>query len=117
MSRYKEKQMKRLWLAVAIPVIFGAPALFAAGDAAAGKDAYMKKCASCHGQAGEGKEAIAAMMKIKFAHLGSKEVQAKSDADLKKIPLEGAGKMKPVKDMDAKTAEDIVAFMRTLKQK
>lgn len=91
--------------------------LFAAGDAAAGKQVYMKRCASCHGQTGEGNDAIAKMMKIQFTHLASKETQAKSDAELKKIPLEGAGKMKPVKDLSEKMAEDIVAFLRTLAKK
>ena len=110
--------MKKSLFAVLVILIFlGGLPVFAAGNAAAGKDPYMKKCASCHGQEGEGKDAIAAMMKIKFVHLGSKEVQAKSDADLKKIPLEGTGKMKPVKDIDDKTAEDIVAFVRTLAKK
>ena len=103
---------------IMIPVmLLGALPLFAAGDAAAGKDAYLKKCASCHGQAGEGKEAIAQMLKIKFVHLGSKEVQDKSDADLKKIPLEGTGKMKPVKDLNDQMTGDIVAYLRTLARK
>ena len=91
--------------------------MFAAVDAAAGKTEYAKKCASCHGQAGEGKDAIAKSLKVQLKHLGSKEVQAKNDADLKKISIEGAGKMKPVKDLDEKTADNIVAYLRTLKQK
>jgi mono/diheme cytochrome c family protein len=95
---------------------YGAP-LLAAGDAAAGKAAYLKKCASCHGQAGEGKEAIAKTLKVELKHLGSKEVQSKSDADLKKTALQGAGKMKPVKDLDDKSADDIVAYLRTLAKK
>ena len=90
--------------------------LWAAGDAAAGKAVYAKKCASCHGQAGEGKEAIAKTMKVTLKHLGSKDVQAMSDADLKKISVQGMGKMKPVKDLDEKSADDIVAYLRTLKQ-
>ena len=49
--------------------------------------------------------------------LASKEVQAKSDTDLKKTILEGTGKMKPVKDVDAKNADDIVAYLRTLAKK
>jgi mono/diheme cytochrome c family protein len=103
---------------IMIPLaLFLAVPLFATGNAAAGKDAYMKKCASCHGQAGEGKDAIAKMLKVTLAHLGSKEVQAKSDADLKKIQLEGMGKMKPVKDVNAQMADDILAFMRTLPKK
>jgi len=105
-----------LTLTIAIVVAFAAVSLSAA-DVAAGKDLYMKKCASCHGQAGEGKDAIAKTLQVQFKHLGSKEVQARTDADLKKIILEGFEKtMKPVKDVDAKQADDIVAFVRTLKK-
>src|SRR5512138_1667128 len=110
--------MKQTVLAMMISgMLLVAVQLFAAGDPAAGKDAYLKKCATCHGQAGEGKDAMAQMLKIKFVPLGSKEVQAKTDADLKKIPLEGIGKMKPVKDLNGQTAEDIVAYLRTLAKK
>lgn len=110
--------MKKSVLAMMIfGMLLGAVPLLAAGDAAAGKDAYLKKCSTCHGQAGEGKDNIAQMLKIKFVPLGSKEVQAKTDADLKKIPLEGVGKMKPVKDLNDQTAEDIVAYLRTLAKK
>jgi mono/diheme cytochrome c family protein len=91
--------------------------LSGAADVAAGKEAFLKKCASCHGPAGEGKDAVAKMLKVTLAHLGSKEVQARSDADLKKIPLEGTGKMKAVKDVDPQMADDIVAFIRTLARK
>ena len=49
--------------------------------------------------------------------LGSKEIQTRSDADLKKIILEGGGKMKGVKDIDAKNADDLVAYLRTLAKK
>ena len=88
-----------------------------AADTAAGKDLYAKKCASCHGAAGEGKEAIAKMFQVEMKPLSGKDVQAKSDADLKKIMLEGTGKMKPVKDLDAKSADDVVAYLRTLAKK
>ena len=108
---------KSVFAMIVILVIVGGRPLFAAGDAAAGKDAYLKKCASCHGQSGEGKDTIAQMLKIKFIHLGSKEVQAKSDADLKKIPLEGTGKMKPVKDLTDQMTDDIIAYLRTLAKK
>jgi cytochrome c len=108
---------KRSLLILVIPVVlFLAMPSFAA-DAAVGKDAYMKKCATCHGQAGEGKDAMAKMLKITLAHLGSKEVQARSDAELQKIPLEGKGKMKPVKDLTPEMAADIIAFLRTLATK
>jgi mono/diheme cytochrome c family protein len=108
---------KSIFVVIVIALFLAGLPLFAAGDAAAGKDAYMKKCASCHGPDGLGKDQIAQMMKIKFTPLGAKEVQAKSDADLKKISIEGGGKMKAVKDVDDKMAEDIVAFLRTFAKK
>jgi len=88
-----------------------------AADVAAGKDLYGKKCASCHGAGGEGKDAIAKMFNVQMKPLTSKDVLSKSDADLKKAMLEGSGKMKPVKDLDAKGADDIVAYVRSLAKK
>jgi len=55
-------------------------------------------------------------LKVELKPLSSKDVQAKTDADLRKVVLEGSGKMKGVKDVDAKGAEDVVAFVRTLKK-
>jgi mono/diheme cytochrome c family protein len=112
-----ETMKKSIFAVILVLTILARLPVFAAGDAAAGKDAYMKKCASCHGSDGLGKDQIAQMMKIKFTPLGAKEVQAKSDADLKKIAIEGGGKMKAVKDVDDKMAEDIVAFLRTFAKK
>ncbi len=109
--------MKLRLFILTVTVTLMSSSLLIGADAAAGKDVFAKKCASCHGAAGEGKEAIAKMMKVELKHLGSKEVQAKSDADLGKIVLEGAGKMKPVKDLDAKAVGDVVAFLRTLAKK
>jgi len=94
---------------------FTVPSLSAA-DAAAGKATYSKKCTSCHGPMGEAKENVAKTLKVEMHSLGSKEVQAKSDAELKKDILEGTGKMKPVTGIDAKAADDIVAYLRTLKK-
>ena len=96
-------------------VVFATPLI--AADTAAGKELYGKKCASCHGVAGEGKDSVAKTFKVELKHLGSKEIQTKSDADLKKVMLEGAGKMKGVKDVDAKGADDLVAYLRTLAKK
>ena len=88
-----------------------------AADVAAGKELYGKKCASCHGAAGEGKDSVAKALKIELKALSSKDAQSKSDADLKKIILEGTGKMKGVKDVDAKGSDDVVAYMRTMAKK
>jgi mono/diheme cytochrome c family protein len=109
--------MKR-WLVLALVVflVMLVPAVVAQkGDAAAGKPVYTSKCATCHGAAGEGKPAIAKAMKVELRHLGDREVQAKSDAEWKKIIAEGSGKMKPVKLTDAEVA-NVLAFARTLKK-
>ena len=81
-----------------------------------GKELFTAKCQACHGANGEGKAAIAKMFNVTMPPLASKEVQAKSDAELKKVILSGQGKMKPVAGVTEKQAGDIVAFLRTLKQ-
>jgi mono/diheme cytochrome c family protein len=108
------KSVIAIMMVVAL-VLLATPA-FAAGNAAAGKEIYAKKCVSCHGENGEGKDAVAKMLKVEIKPLSSKEVQAKSDADLKKTILEGTGKMKAVTGVDAKQADDVVAYVRTLKK-
>ncbi len=90
---------------------------FAAGDAAAGKELFAKKCTSCHGAGGEGKDAIAKMMKVEMKPLASKEVQEKSEADLVKVITTGSGKMKAVADLKEKDVQDVIAFLRTLAKK
>src|SRR5215471_12546542 len=99
-----------------IAALVSAAAASAAGDAAAGKELYSKKCASCHGAAGEGKETIAKTLKVELRNLGSKEVQAQADPDLKRVILQGKGKMKTVAGVDEKAADDVVAYLRTLKK-
>ena len=81
-----------------------------------GKTIFVAKCQGCHGANGEGKAAIAKMFKVTMLALGSKEIQAKSDADLKKVITEGHGKMKPVGGLDDKQVADVIAFVRTLKE-
>jgi len=105
-----------LGILVVVCLVLTLPAAAAAkGDAAAGKTAYASKCASCHGAAGEGKEAIGKMFKVTLKHLGDKEVQAKDDATLKKDITTGNGKMKPVALSDTEVA-NVIAYVRTLKK-
>lgn len=80
-----------------------------------GKEVFDSKCKACHGATGQGNPGLAKMMKVEMRPLGSKEVQAQSDADLKKIVTDGKGKMKPVSGLSAKQVDDVVAFVRTLK--
>ncbi len=101
-----------------LTVIVAATPLFAGkADGEAGKAIFAKQCATCHGAAGEGKEAIAKMLKVTMRNLGSKEVQSKSDADLRKDITEGNGKMKPIKGLSADDVSNVIAFLRTLAKK
>ena len=88
----------------------------AAADAMAGKAAYDKSCKSCHGADGSGNPAVAKMMKVELEHLDSKEVQARSDSDLKKVITDGKGKMKPVAAVTGSAVDDVVAYLRTMKK-
>jgi mono/diheme cytochrome c family protein len=106
--------MKRLTVTLGGLLISGA-VMFGA-DVAAGKAAYEKACRSCHGTDGTPNAKIAAMMKVEMRHLGSKEVQAMSDVDHKKIITDGKGKMKPIKTISGAAVDDVVAYLRTLKQ-
>ncbi len=103
----------RPWLMTLI-LVAAAPAFAATGEVAAGKAIYAKHCAMCHGPNGEGKESIAKMYKVKMAALGSKEVQAKKDAELRKDIADGVGKMKPVKGLSEKELTDLIAYVRSL---
>lgn len=98
-----------------IAIVFIASCGLAFAGAPEGKTVFDAKCQACHGAKGEGKAAIAKMFKVEMPPLSSKEVQSKSDAELKQIITEGKGKMKPITGLSAKQVEDVVAFVRTLK--
>lgn len=104
--------------AVILFVVACAPSVLAGkGDPAKGKALYASKCATCHAAGGEGKPAIGKMMKVELRHLGAKEVQAKSDAQLGEVVTKGTGKMKPVSGLKESDVADLVAFLRTLAKK
>ncbi len=100
-------------------IVLIAPRILAAQqvDAAAGKAVYSKNCAACHGAAGEGKEALAKALKVEMRRLGSKEVQAKADGDLRKDVTAGVGKMKPVEKLSEKDLGNLIAYLRGLAEK
>lgn len=87
-----------------------------ATDAKAGHAVYDKSCKSCHGADGAPNAGVAKMMKVEMKDLKSAEVQAMSDADLKKSITDGKGKMKPVKTVSGGDADNVVAYVRTLKK-
>ena len=110
----KKAVILSLALAVIAAGVATSPAMAAGkADAAAGKALFATKCASCHGAAGEGKDSIAKALKVELRAFGSKDVQAKTDAALKKDTVEGVGKMKGVKLSDDEAA-NVIAFIRTL---
>jgi len=87
-----------------------------AGDATAGKDTYMKKCKTCHAEDGHGNDGMAKLLKTTIPPLDGSEVQKMSDADLKKIIVEGKGKMKPVKTVSGSAVDDVIGYVRSLKK-
>jgi mono/diheme cytochrome c family protein len=103
-------------LGFAVVFVLAGLAALAGGDVEAGKAVYNKKCATCHGKDGMAKPAMAKMFKVEMRHLGSPEVQAKSDEQLRKESIEGVGKMKPVKGLKDADVDNLMAFLRTLKQ-
>jgi cytochrome c553 len=86
--------------------------MFAAGDAAKGKEVFAK-CKNCHGADGTPPPAMAKAMGIK--PMSDKTIQAKTDADLKKVVTDGFGKMKPIAGVTGADLDNVIAFVRTLK--
>lgn len=86
------------------------------GSATDGKAVYDKSCRGCHGPTGQGNPNMAKMLKAEIKALGSADVQGKSDDDLKKVITQGSGKMKPIAGLSTKQVDDLVAYIRTLKQ-
>ncbi len=92
-----------------------AASLFAA-SAANGKAIYDRSCKACHGADGTPNPAIVNMMKVDIKDFKSAAVQGMSDADIKNIIANGKGKMRPVKTVSGSDADDVAAFIHTLKK-
>ncbi len=86
-----------------------------AADAKAGAAVYDKSCKSCHGADGSPNQAVAKMMKVEMKDLKSAEVQKMSAADIKKVVTEGQGKMKPISAVTGAAADDVAAYVKTMK--
>jgi mono/diheme cytochrome c family protein len=104
------------WIWILFPVLMISLMLPAQkkGNVDKGKTIFAR-CAICHGEAGEGKEAIGKMFGVRMPNLSLKEVQSNDDAAFKKVIVEGKGKMKPVSLSDQEV-EDVIAYLRTLKK-
>ena len=86
------------------------------GDAAAGKELYAVHCLKCHAAEGQGNPRMYKLMKATLVHLGSKQAQEKSDAEIRKSMTGGFGKMEAITELTPEQIEHILAFTRTLKQ-
>ena len=107
--------MKRLILAATAAIAVLCVPLSAAGDAAAGKALYAKKCAMCHAADGSGAPAMKKKFGDKLKPLASAEVQKMKDADLMKAFKEAANHKAIAKGIADADLENIVAHIRTLK--
>jgi mono/diheme cytochrome c family protein len=88
-----------------------------AGDATAGKAVYRNKCMICHGADGEGATGYAKAMGLDPAQLSSDRVHKKTDAELKRIILEGSGKMKPLKGLSEIDLDNVIVYVRNFRKK
>lgn len=97
-------------------VVLGLAAVKLWAGADEGKELFSKSCKTCHGADGQGNPTIAKMMKVEFKPLGAAEVQGQTDEQLKTIITKGKGKMKPVSTLSSRQADDVIAYLRTLKK-
>jgi cytochrome c len=105
--------MKRNALLILGTVMLGsvliAPAV--AASAKDGEPVYTAKCKNCHGADGTGNPAIAKMMNVTMKPLG-----AASEADIKAAITNGTGKMKPIAGLSPADADNVAAYVKTLKK-
>lgn len=83
----------RVFSLLALVLLLGVPSVTVAasskGNPEAGKKIYLESCQSCHGPTGKGDGDMAAYLTPPPANLTSKAIQAKTDAQLRKVILEG----------------------------
>ena len=104
----------RVMVGVCLVTITSGTAAWSA-DAKAGKANYDKLCVSCHGADGKGNPAMAKALGEKGLNIVGKDTQAKKDADLLKVIVEGAGKMPASgKNLSKQEQADVLSYTRSL---
>lgn len=90
----------------------------AKGNPEAGKKIYLESCQNCHGPTGKGDSDMAAYLTPPPANLAAKATQSKTDAQLRKVILEGRpGTAMSSYDgaFEESQLADLLAYIRTLK--
>ena len=85
-----------------------------AADAKAGQALYARACGSCHGPEGKPSAAVAKMLKVEMRELKT-ALGSLSDEGIRKIVVDGKGKMAPVKGVSGAELDNLIAHLRTLK--
>lgn len=81
-----------------------------------GRELYMRKCARCHGEYGEG-DGPGAVAYARVADLGSPELQQRlSDERIGSIIRNGMARMPPVHGLHDVEVDAIIAYVRTLER-
>jgi len=100
---------------IAVLTVLSVSAGYAAtGDAKAGQAVYKEECSDCHSDNGVPSVKLQKKLNITMKDLRSPEIQALSDAELRKRSLEGIGKMKAVTGLSAQDRDNVIAYVRTL---
>jgi mono/diheme cytochrome c family protein len=105
--------LKPTLTAASIILTLACPMAGLAADADAGKTAYEKSCAGCHGKDGKGNPAMAKVLGEKGLNIVGKETMQKSDEQLLKIIAEGAGKM-PASKLSKDEQKQALSYGRSL---
>ena len=87
-----------------------------AGDPAKGKRLYTNRCQNCHGVSGKGDGRLAETLEPKPPDFTDKEKMSRAtEQELKKITLEGKGRM-PAYKLSPTDLDDVIAYIRMLAQ-
>lgn len=88
------------------------------GNPESGRKIYLESCQSCHGPTGNGDSDVAAYLKPPPSNLTAKATQIKTEAELRKIILEGQpGTAMASFDgaFDEAQLTDLIAYIRSIK--
>ena len=83
-------------------------------DAGSGKAVYEKSCVGCHGADGKGNAAMAKALGEKGLNIVGADTTKKSDAQLLKVLVDGAGKMPAQKSLSKDEQKQVLGHVRSL---